>query len=144
MTFRSNVTSVWKFNGCLRARETRNVAFKFDESNPELILLQGTQMIQRSTWKLEITFSNWTGQVWLQITQKNSSKPIGFHLNNTTGARHLFWAQITNKQTYLHPVGEPVAFRVRALHCEQNIASRDDASLWHCLDFNGQVSVVLL
>ena len=50
-----------------------------------------------------------------------------------------------NKQTnYLHPVGEPVAFGVCALHREQNIASRNDASLRHCLDFNGQVSIVFL
>lgn len=48
------------------------------------------------------------------------------------------------KTTYLHPVGEPVAFRVCALHCEQNIAPRNDAPFWHCLDFNGQVSIVFL
>lgn len=48
------------------------------------------------------------------------------------------------KATYLHPVGEPVAFRVCALHCEQNIPPRNDAPFWHCLDFNGQVSIVLL
>lgn len=48
------------------------------------------------------------------------------------------------KQTYLHPVGQPVAFRVCALHCEQNIAPRNDAPLWHRLDFNGQVSIVFL
>lgn len=48
------------------------------------------------------------------------------------------------KQTYLHPVGEPIAFRVCALHCEQNIAPRNDTSLWHCLDFNRQVSIIFL
>lgn len=48
------------------------------------------------------------------------------------------------KQTYLHPVGEPIAFRVCALHCEQNIAPRNDTPLWHCLDFNRQVSIIFL
>lgn len=46
--------------------------------------------------------------------------------------------------THLHPVGEPVAFRVRALHCEQNVAPRNDTPLRHGLDFNGQVSIVFL
>lgn len=48
------------------------------------------------------------------------------------------------KQTYLHPVSEPVAFGVCALHCEQYVASRNDTPLWHGLDFNGQVSIVFL
>lgn len=45
---------------------------------------------------------------------------------------------------YLHPVGEPIAFRVCALHREQNVAPGNDAPLRHRLDFNGQVSVVFL
>lgn len=48
------------------------------------------------------------------------------------------------KQTYFDPVGEPVAFRVCALHCEQNVAPRDDAALRHGLDFNGQVAMMFL
>lgn len=61
-------------------------------------------------------------------------------MSGPTGTK--FWAQ--TKQTYLHPVGEPVAFRVCALHCEQNIASRNDTPLRHCLDLNRQVSIVFL
>lgn len=45
---------------------------------------------------------------------------------------------------YLHPVSEPVAFRVCALHSEQYVASRNDASFWYCLDFNGKMTVVFL
>lgn len=47
-------------------------------------------------------------------------------------------------QKDLHPVGEPVALGVGALHREQNIAPWNDASLRHRLDFHGQVSVVFL
>lgn len=48
------------------------------------------------------------------------------------------------EQTYLHPVGEPVAFGVGALHGEQDVAPRDDAPLWDRLDLDGQVSLVFL
>lgn len=48
------------------------------------------------------------------------------------------------EQTHLHPVGEPVAFGVGALHGEQNVAPRNDAPLWDRLDFDGQVSLVFL
>lgn len=48
------------------------------------------------------------------------------------------------EQTHLHPVGEPVAFGVGALHGEQDVAPRDDAPLWDRLDLDGQVSLVFL
>lgn len=48
------------------------------------------------------------------------------------------------EQTHLHPVGEPVAFGVGALHGEQNVAPGNDAPLWDRLDFDGQVSLVFL
>lgn len=46
--------------------------------------------------------------------------------------------------TDLHPVGEPVALGIGVLHGEQHVSTRDDAALWHRLDFDGKVPVVLL
>lgn len=45
---------------------------------------------------------------------------------------------------HLHPVGQPVALGVGALHREEDVAPRDDAALRHRLDLDGEVAVVLL
>lgn len=45
---------------------------------------------------------------------------------------------------HLHPVGQPVALGVGALHREEDVAPRDDAALRHRLDLDGQVAVVFL
>lgn len=47
-------------------------------------------------------------------------------------------------EPHLHPVGQPVALGVGALHREQDVAPRDDAALWYGLDLDGQVAIVFL
>lgn len=46
--------------------------------------------------------------------------------------------------THLNPVSEPVALRIGAFYGEQHIPTRDNASLRHSLDLDGQVTVVFL
>lgn len=48
------------------------------------------------------------------------------------------------REPHLHPVGQPVALGVGALHREQDVAPGDDAALWYCLDLDGQVAIVFL
>lgn len=47
-------------------------------------------------------------------------------------------------EPHLHPVGQPVALGVGALHREQDVAAGDDAALWYRLDLDGQVAIVFL
>lgn len=71
-------------------------------------------------------------------------------IQNRQHIGQLWWeglgmeANVLYGSSDLHPVGQPVAFRVCALHSEEDIPSRNHTALRHRLDLNWEVTVILL